>query len=191
MSGAYPHIHRYRRSSDNPEAGFASDCLEVETENMLCMSSYGDLCTIGTSTLSSSLVLQGVTDLEKTGMTRKLMTVRDDSPILDQGTFSRPVPSDPLAVHHATEHLVYAGLRNGSLIVDDQRTRAGRSQKIGKTTRGKAVVGIKRLQDSAVPYGLVASGMMNEVCPSAPVEWPAVEAQQTVDADPVLLATTL
>jgi len=29
--------------------------------------------------------------------------------------------------------------------------------------RGKAVVGIKKLDDAAVPFGLLASGMLNEV----------------------------
>ena len=97
-------------------------------------------------------------------MTGKLLTIRDDSENdINQWHSSRSVPSDPLAVHHATEHLVYAGLRNGRVVVDDQRTKGGRPQVVGKTTRGKAVVGVKRLNDGAVPFGLIVSALQDEV----------------------------
>ena len=69
-----------------------------------------------------------------------------------------------MAVHHHDHNIVYAGLRNSRIHVEDLRVRGGRtSSAIAKLDRGKAVIGIKRLKDSAVPYGLVASGMNNEV----------------------------
>ena len=41
----------------------------------------------------------------------------------------------------------------------DQRTW----NKIATTSRGKAVVGVKRLKDSAVPWGIAVSGMSDDV----------------------------
>lgn len=71
-----------------------------------------------------------------------------------------------MAVHHYDHNIVYTGLRNSRIHAEDLRIRGGRtSAAIAKLQRGKAVIGIKRLKDSAVPYGLVASGMSNEVSP--------------------------
>lgn len=74
-----------------------------------------------------------------------------------------------MAVHHTENDIVYAGLRNSHIHAADLRMKGADTTPIAKLTRGKAVVGIKRLKDSAVPYGLVASGMSNEV--SHPVSW--------------------
>lgn len=68
-----------------------------------------------------------------------------------------------MSVHHAEHNIVYAGLRNSRIHLEDLRIRGGRTKALAKLDRGKAVVGLKRLKDSAVPYGLVASGMSNEV----------------------------
>jgi WD repeat-containing protein 21A len=53
-------------------------------------------------------------------------------------------------------------MRNASVILSDLRTPDNNA--ICSVPGGKAVVGVKRLNDAAVPYGLVASAMGNEVC---------------------------
>lgn len=76
----------------------------------------------------------------------------------------RRLQSDPLAVHHADKNIIYAGLRNSQVLMVDKRTD-GRElcSVVGQTVRGKAVVGVRRLKDFTVPFGLVASGMASEV----------------------------
>lgn len=72
-------------------------------------------------------------------------------------------PSDPLALHQAEPNLVYAGLRSSTIVLDDLRVQSGLQTVVAKMPKGKAVIGVKRLKDSAVPWGLVASGMENDV----------------------------
>lgn len=57
-------------------------------------------------------------------------------------------------------------MRNSSVLLSDLRTPDISSTAICSVPGGKAVVGVKRLNDAAVPYGLVASAMGNEVCSS-------------------------
>jgi WD repeat-containing protein 21A len=68
-----------------------------------------------------------------------------------------------LAVHHHDSNLVYAGLRNGVVSLEDLRVEPGGVNRVGHTIKGKAVVGVKRLKDSAVPWGMVVSGLDSEV----------------------------
>lgn len=75
----------------------------------------------------------------------------------------RCLPSDALSLHHHTPDLVYAGLRSSAILLEDLRVRAGVPNVVASMPRGKAVVGVKRLKDSATPWGLVASAMDDEV----------------------------
>lgn len=76
---------------------------------------------------------------------------------------TRRMPSDPLKVHQYTRDIVFAGLRNSSILMEDLRTPSGKPNIITTLPRGRAVTGIKRLQDSAVPWGLLASGLDNQL----------------------------
>ena len=76
------------------------------------------------------------------------------------------MPSDVLALDQASPDIVFAGLRSGKVAMEDLRVQPSRNRinPVGGTKRGKAVVGVKRLKDSAVPSGLLVSGMGDEVC---------------------------
>lgn len=77
---------------------------------------------------------------------------------------SRKLPSDPLSIDFGTDrNVVYAGMRNSTVILADLRTPSVHPTALCRVPGGKAVVGVKRLEDGAVPFGLVASAMGNEV----------------------------
>ena len=79
-------------------------------------------------------------------------------------TTRRTLYSDVLAVDQAEPHLVFCGFRNGSVGLEDLRLQPGRwTNRVGGTKKQKAVVGVKRLSDGAVPWGLVVSGLGDEV----------------------------
>lgn len=75
----------------------------------------------------------------------------------------RPLSSDPLAVHQTGPDIIFAGMRSAEVQLHDTRIHPAGRVIVGRTRMGKAVVGVKRLQDSAVPWGLLVSGMGNEV----------------------------
>ena len=75
----------------------------------------------------------------------------------------RTLQSDVLAVHQNDPNLVYAGLRNGSVALEDLRVTSRQINRVGGTVKQKAVVGVRRLSDSAVPWGLIVSGLSDEV----------------------------
>lgn len=58
---------------------------------------------------------------------------------------------------------MFAGLRSSDVILEDLRVSPKAQHCVGKMQKGKAVVGVRRLKDSAVPWGLLASGMGSEV----------------------------
>jgi hypothetical protein len=70
--------------------------------------------------------------------------------------------SDPMALHHDSENTCHIGLRNSSVLLKDYRTPGAPKRTISKPG-GKAVVGVRRLNDAAVPWGLVVSSMAHEV----------------------------
>jgi hypothetical protein len=70
--------------------------------------------------------------------------------------------SDVLALHQVSHDIVYAGLRNSGIGLGDFRVSNGIIQPIATTGR-KAITSVRRLQDSAVPFGLIASGMGDQV----------------------------
>jgi len=72
--------------------------------------------------------------------------------------------SDVLALHQTDPNLLFCGLRNGSVSLEDMRVQPNRMiNRVGGTRKQKAVVGVKRLSDGAVPWGLVVSGLGDEV----------------------------
>lgn len=78
-------------------------------------------------------------------------------------TSHRPLPSDALSLHHDLPNLVFAGLRSSAILLEDLRVPTKIPNKIAYMRRGKAVVNVRRLKDSAVPWGLLASAMGDEV----------------------------
>lgn len=97
-----------------------------------------------------------------TALTRSLNSIVTSEAALSLSP--RRLPSDPLKVHHYTRDLVFAGLRNSNILLEDLRTAPGKPNVVTALPRGRAVAGVKRLQDSAVPWGLLASGLENQLC---------------------------
>jgi WD repeat-containing protein 21A len=60
-------------------------------------------------------------------------------------------------------NIVYTGLRNAKVLMTDLRTPTSQAATLCRVPGGKAVIGVKRVDDGAVPFGLVASAMGNEV----------------------------
>lgn len=96
-----------------------------------------------------------------TGCGKSLVTITYD---LEPRRAGRKLPSDALAVHQIDQNLVYAGLRNAQVVLADMRTPDANPNYICRSTKSKAVVGVRRLADSTVPFGVVASAMGDEVC---------------------------
>jgi WD repeat-containing protein 21A len=80
-------------------------------------------------------------------------------------TFKRTLWSDPLALHQVEPNIIYAGLRGGVATIEDLRVDKQSNNILDAVSRptGKAIVGVKRLNDGAVPWGLVVSKMKDEV----------------------------
>lgn len=78
---------------------------------------------------------------------------------------SRKVPSDPLALHQTSSTSIYYGLRNGAVHFDDLREKSGKSGQVARCIKGKAVIGVRKLNDGAVPFGLAVSALSHEVSP--------------------------
>ena len=78
-------------------------------------------------------------------------------------TSKRDLPSDALALHHSSPDLVFAGLRSSSVLLEDLRAQSRIPNVVASTAEGRAVIGVKRLKDSAVPWGLVVSAMDDQV----------------------------
>lgn len=94
-------------------------------------------------------------------MPRSLQTITaTDDNLLSS---ARRLPSDPMRLHHTSTNLVWAGMRSGAILLDDLRTPQGRASLIGTLPRGRAVTGLQRLSDTAVPYGLVVAGMDHQI----------------------------
>jgi len=67
-----------------------------------------------------------------------------------------------LTLDHSCINIVYAGLRNSGVMSGDFRDSSKRLTTIA-SLKHKAVVKVKRLCDSAVPFGLLVSGMGDKV----------------------------
>lgn len=84
----------------------------------------------------------------------------------------RKLSSDPLSLDFGkSPDLLYVGMRNSSVVCADLRTPWIQPNVVCRVPGGKAVVGVKRLDDAAVPYGLVASAMGHEVGHTICIIW--------------------
>ncbi|KAL7420612.1 hypothetical protein Q5752_004563 [Cryptotrichosporon argae] len=138
-NGPDPHLHLFRRDPsalDHFTVGQAAIDLPKNAD-IYAMSSHVTALTLAAS---RSLV---VVDAETSRTAR------------------RALRSDPLAVHHVDAHVVLAGLRSGGVLLDDTRARPGHV--VAAVPRGKAVIGVRRLADAAVPFGILASAMDHEL----------------------------
>jgi WD repeat-containing protein 21A len=75
----------------------------------------------------------------------------------------RKLPSDVLAVHHASRDMVFAGLRSSAIVMEDLRVPSKQPNIVATLPAGKAVTGVQRLRDSAVPFGLAVSGLSHQL----------------------------
>lgn len=76
----------------------------------------------------------------------------------------RHTTSDPLSLHQFDPNTIYAGLRSSQVTLEDLRSPPRHhSTTIAIMPGGKAVTGVRKLKDSAVPWGMLASAMGNQV----------------------------
>jgi len=76
----------------------------------------------------------------------------------------RRLSSDPMSTHIVDPNLVYTGLRTGNVILEDLRVQPGLLNFVARPTgKGKAVARVHRLNDGAVPWGIVVSRLGDEV----------------------------
>ncbi|KAK4685172.1 hypothetical protein P7C73_g4980, partial [Tremellales sp. Uapishka_1] len=140
-AGPRPHAHVFKRA---PEAldhmWIEATDLALPEGDVYCMSSFDDRCTVGGS--------------------HSLNIVHYASRL---ATTYRKLPSDPLCVHQSSSDIAFVGMRSSQIRLDDLRVKGRRDDTIAQLPGSKAVVGVKRLKDSAVPWGLLASGMSDQL----------------------------
>ncbi|WWD22685.1 hypothetical protein CI109_107178 [Kwoniella shandongensis] len=139
--GPDPHLHLFKRDPEMLNHVFMTHSeLGLKTGDIYGMSSFDDICTLGSA---KSLTTINYTD-RLTSIHRRLF-------------------SDALAVHQTSRDLVFVGQRSGNVALEDLRISSRIQNVVASTQRGKAVVGVKRLSDAAVPWGLAVSGMGDEM----------------------------
>ncbi|GFZ44537.1 hypothetical protein JCM24511_02260 [Saitozyma sp. JCM 24511] len=139
--GSEAHVHHFRRDPELLEHVFMQHSeINLPHGDIFCMSSFDGICSLGG--------------------TRSLITIQTDSRIMSK---HRRLVSDPLAIHQSGHDLVYAGLRGSTVSLEDLRIAPGMPNVVAAMPGGKAIVGVKRLKDSAVPWGLAASAMGDEM----------------------------
>ncbi|WWC67310.1 uncharacterized protein I206_101218 [Kwoniella pini CBS 10737] len=139
--GPDPHLHIFKRDPENLDNVFMSHSeLDLHRSEMYGFSSFDDVCTIGGA--------KAITTVNYTSTLRST---------------PRRLPSDALTVHQVSRDLVFVGQRSGNVSLEDLRVNTRSQNIVASTLRGKAVVGVKRLNDSAVPWGCIVSGMNHEM----------------------------
>lgn len=116
------------------------DDLDLPKGDIFCSSSFDDVCSIGGA--------------------RSITSVRFNS---DLHSTKCKMPSDVLSIDQVDCNLVYAGLRSSDISLVDLRVHERERRSVASMPRGKAVIGVKRLKDSVVPWGVLASGMGDEM----------------------------
>ncbi|ORX35083.1 hypothetical protein BD324DRAFT_633845 [Kockovaella imperatae] len=139
-TGTEAHIHHFRRTPENPSEIEQSE-INLPPGEIFSSSSFDDACTLG-GERGLSIV--------------KYTTERYYS-------HHRKLKSDVLAVEHLDRNLVFAGLRNSAILLEDLRVSPRDSNVMGHTVKGRSVVGIKKLKDSVVPWGVAVSSMSDEL----------------------------
>ncbi|WVF66541.1 hypothetical protein IAT40_001281 [Kwoniella sp. CBS 6097] len=143
--GPEPHLHLFKRDPEMLDHVFMTHSeLDLNRAEIYGLSSFDDVCTLGS--------------------TKSISTISYSSYL---GSKNRKLPSDALTVHQSSRDLVFVGQRNGSVGLEDLRTpptpSAIMQNVVAQTTNRKAIVGVKRLDDAAVPWGLAVSGMGHEL----------------------------
>ena len=99
-------------------------------------------------------------DLDTTGGIKSFTSLYYDDRM---HTSTRDLPSDALSLHHSSPDLVFAGLRSSLVLLEDLRVQSRMRCVVALAANRRAVIGVKRLKDSAVPWGLVVSAMDDQV----------------------------
>ncbi|CAD6564400.1 MAG: hypothetical protein TREMPRED_004974 [Tremellales sp. Tagirdzhanova-0007] len=140
-NGPEAHLHCFRRDPDLLDHLFLQQSdLDLPQSDVFCMSSGDGVCSLG-----------GIKSLTSLYYIDRLHTSKRD------------LPSDALALHHSSPDLVFAGLRSSSVLLEDLRAQSRIPNVVASTAEGRAVIGVKRLKDSAVPWGLVVSAMDDQL----------------------------
>ncbi|WVR03048.1 hypothetical protein IAU60_000037 [Kwoniella sp. DSM 27419] len=142
--GREPHLHLFKRDPEVLNHVFMTHSeLPLQNSDVFGTSSFDDMCTVG-----------GAKSLTTISYTSHLHATK------------RRLPSDALTVHQVSRDLIFAGQRSGHVALEDLRIQpvhASGQNIVASTTKGKAVVGVKRLDDAAVPWGLIMSGLSHEM----------------------------
>ncbi|KAK8844761.1 hypothetical protein IAR55_006611 [Kwoniella newhampshirensis] len=139
--GPDPHLHLFKRDPEMLNHVFMTHSeLGLKTGDIYGMSSFDDICTLGSA--------------------KSLTTINYTSRLTST---HRRLFSDALAVHQTSRDLVFVGQRSGNVALEDLRISSRIQNVVASTQKGKAVVGVKRLNDGAVPWGLAVSGMGDEM----------------------------
>ncbi|RXK38442.1 hypothetical protein M231_04351 [Tremella mesenterica] len=137
-----PHLHFFRCHPDQMELYPEEDQCKIISGDIFCSTMYNGLCSIGRH--------------------KSLLSLHATEKGLYWG--NRKMPSDVLAVTHETECITYCGTRAGKVFLCDMRIEDNAPKPVlCQTNEMKAVVGLKRLKDETVPWGLVVSGMKHEL----------------------------
>ncbi|WVQ72245.1 hypothetical protein IAR50_001794 [Cryptococcus sp. DSM 104548] len=145
--GVDPHVHLFLREADHLDhIRMIHGDIKLKGD-IYSVSSFDDKCIIGGS--KSLTIIDYRTHLH------------DTDPRLISTT--RKLKSDALSLDQYTPDNLLVGQRSGEVILEDLRVQPGRGQVVGSTRKRKAVVGVKKVPDSAVPWGVVVSGMGNEM----------------------------
>lgn len=135
--------------------------LDLQQDDIFCMSSGDGVCSLSTSGSRYPSTVEPSAECAPGG-SKSLTTLHYTDGLT---TSVRPLPSDALSLHHWRPDLVFAGLRSSAILLQDLRVKPRIPNVVASMKRGKAVIGVKRLSDSAAPWGLVASAMGDEVSP--------------------------
>ena len=155
--GPEAHVHHFRRDPESIDQ-FDHTEMAVPYGEVNAMSTFDGQTILGEFEHPPSMVLRLLTLLTFVGG-EKGFSVFDWTTLRPR---FRRMQSDVLAVDMFESSLAFTGLRNGSVVLRDLRTPAPQPFSV-QTTKGKAVIHVKKLKDSAVAWGLAVSGMMDEV----------------------------
>ncbi|GMK58741.1 hypothetical protein CspeluHIS016_0601830 [Cutaneotrichosporon spelunceum] len=141
-NGNAPHVHSWRRDPlDLVHVPPEQWTLDLPQRDIYAMSSFDNITSLGVP------------------FSMNIVTTSNDKLLLS----SRRLASDPYRLHQTSTDLVFAGLRNGSIVVDDLRTPQNKTLTVGMMPTRRLITGLRRLDDAAVPYGLAAAGLDSQL----------------------------
>ena len=166
-TGTEAHIHHFRRLSENPNETVPSE-IDLPPGEVFAASSFDDACTLGEQTHHIRCPLYSIR-CPRADFILKLLRGGERGLAIVKYTserhhsIHRRLKSDALAVDHIDRDLIFAGLRNSSVVLDDLRVSPRQGNVVANTLNGKAVINVKKLSDAVVPWGVAVSGMSDEV----------------------------